>query len=254
MRQTLLEMVQAILAAMDSDEVNSINDTVESSQVALLIKNVYYDIAVDLDLKEHNTVFELEASGSSARPTYMTLPTNVTRLDTIKYNNMEASDTYSDYKGVSFMPFAEFLDAQNVLREQSSNVGQMSFVLDGLTFEVMYATDKQPEWYTQLKENVLLFDSYDRTLDTTLQKSKTLCEGAVYPVFSLADTFTPDLDPTQFSYLLNRAKVRAFNELKQAQNQEAASETRRQKIIVQKRKHRVPRESYFDTAPKFGRK
>ena len=38
MRYNLLEMVQRVLAAMDSDEVNSITDTAESVQVALLIE------------------------------------------------------------------------------------------------------------------------------------------------------------------------------------------------------------------------
>lgn len=41
MRKTLLEMVQDILSEMDSDEVNSINDTVEAEQVATIIKNCY---------------------------------------------------------------------------------------------------------------------------------------------------------------------------------------------------------------------
>ena len=39
MKRTLLEMTQDILSAIDADEVNSIDDTVEATQVATIIKN-----------------------------------------------------------------------------------------------------------------------------------------------------------------------------------------------------------------------
>jgi hypothetical protein len=38
-KMTLLEIVQDILSDMDSDEVNSINDSVESLQLAQMIKS-----------------------------------------------------------------------------------------------------------------------------------------------------------------------------------------------------------------------
>ena len=44
MKQTLLELTQDVLNAIDGDDVNSISDGVESLQVAQDIKNVYYDL------------------------------------------------------------------------------------------------------------------------------------------------------------------------------------------------------------------
>ncbi len=41
MKYTLLEIVQEILSDMDSDEVNSIDDTTESEQVATIVKSTY---------------------------------------------------------------------------------------------------------------------------------------------------------------------------------------------------------------------
>ena len=40
-KMTVLEMVQDILNDMDSDEVNSINDTIEAQQVANTVRTVY---------------------------------------------------------------------------------------------------------------------------------------------------------------------------------------------------------------------
>ena len=41
MKFTLLEMVQEILSDMDSDEVDSIEDTVEAEQVATIVRSTY---------------------------------------------------------------------------------------------------------------------------------------------------------------------------------------------------------------------
>lgn len=254
MRMTLLEMVQLILSSMDSDEVNSYDETTESMQVALLLKSVYYDIANDLGLDEHEEIFELIASGDNAKPTLMTLPTNAIRLDTINYDNKADSDTYSDYRLVKFMPFDKFMDMMNSLRGSETGIGQMTFTnAEGESFEVIYRTDKMPEYYTTWNDNTLLFDSYDSSIDTTLQKSKTRCYGSLYSTWTMSNSFIPDLDPTQFSYYINRAKARAFAEMKQSANQEAASEARRQKIITQKRKTTIQGLSSFDRSASFGR-
>jgi hypothetical protein len=254
MKFTLLEMVQEILQSMESDEVNSIDDTVESYAVAVLIRSVFYDLAIDLGLPEHEGLFELIASGDSTKPVLMTVPSGVSLVRNIKYNNKLTSETYANYKEVSFKNFEDFLVDQTTLTGQSSNVGQMTFTSNGDSFEVMYRTDKMPQFYTTMDDNQLIFDSYDSTEDTTLQKSKTMCMGVIYPTFDLTDNFTPDIDPPQFSLLKNRAKVRAFAELKQAQNAEAAGEARRQKIIVQKRKETISTEPFMFKVPRrFGR-
>lgn len=254
MQYTLLDMVQIILSAMDSDEVNSISDTVESNQLALLIRGVYYDLATDIGLPENETLFELTASGSASRPTLMTMPVNVIKMNWVKYDNKEDSETHKNYKPVEFMPFVQFLERQQGLREQTTGVGSMSFTQNGETFEVLYNSDRMPMYYTSTNDRQLIFDSYDATIDTTLQKSKTMCHGVVYPTFELEDTFVPDLDATQFSLLVNKAKVRAFAELKQAENREASAEARRQKIIVQKRKRSVPDIPEVYKVARFGRK
>lgn len=253
MRYTLLEMVQTILASMDSDEVDSISDTVESQQVATLLKGVYYDLAVDLKLPEHDGLFELTASGSSSQPTLMYVPSAVCRIDQVRYNNKLSTDTYSNYQNVYYKPWNEFQDMQQSLKDATSNVGEMTFTNNGESFEIMYWNNRMPTWFSSVDDYTLVFDAYDSDEDTTLQKSKTQCYGAVYPTWTESDAFEPDLDPTQFSYLINRAKVRAFAELKQATNQEAAAETRIQKIRNQTVKRRVPNLTEHERLPKYGR-
>lgn len=256
MISTLLEATQEILSALDSDEVNSINDTVESYQVATVLKAVYYDMIVDLDLLEHHTTFGLEASGDADKPVLMSKPTNVTRIDNIQYDIRTADEDHANYQPISYVPFDEFIIRQQGLREVESGVGEIIVEgSNGDTFTFMYRTDKEPQYFTTFDDETVLFDSLDTTVDTTLQQSKTLCVGVAYPSFSMQDDFTPDLEATQFRYWINRAKVRAFAELKQSPNQEAAGEARRQKIIIQKRKHNIAtRPAIYDVAARYGRK
>ena len=255
MRYTLLEMVQLILSSMDSEEVNSISDTVESEQVANLLKSVYYDIATDLELPEHETLFQLTASGDANIPVLMTVPSTVTKVREIRYNCKETADTYPDWRVLEYKPFPDFLEDQQSLREWTTGVDSQTVTLNGSTYEMLYRTDKMPQYYTTADDQQFFFDSLDITIDTTLQASKTMCSGSVYPTFTLSDAFAPDLDPTQFAYFINRAKVRAFNELKQVANEEAIGEARRQKIIVQKRKRKTPNlAEVYRLGSRFGRK
>lgn len=255
MRYTLLEMTQLMLAALDSDEVNSITDTVESNQVAQLLRGVYYDLATELELPVHSGLFQLTPSGDAAIPCIMSLPTRVIRLDWVKYDRRLAEDTYPDFVEVEQVSWEDFLVLSYSLRELTSDVADMTVTSDYSDdeFTIIVRTDSFPERWVALNNRQLIFDAYDSEQDTTLQASKTMCHGQMYPEFTLQDSFEPELDPTQFAYFLNRAKVRAFAELKQVQNSEAASEARNQKIIIQKRARRLPRQKEVFRNPRYGR-
>lgn len=85
MKYTVLDMTQSILSAMDSDEINSINDTVEASQVAECIRTTYNSMVSRLNLPANNQLIQLTASGTAAQPVLMTMPDGVQRLDWLKY-------------------------------------------------------------------------------------------------------------------------------------------------------------------------
>lgn len=91
--QTLLNIVQNILSAMSSDEVNSIGDTVESMQVAQIVQNKYYDIVARGDLTLDNQLFQLNPSDTPNIPVLMTLPVGVSRIDWLKYYDTNPADS-----------------------------------------------------------------------------------------------------------------------------------------------------------------
>lgn len=90
--QTLLTMVQNILSAMSSDEINSISDTTESMQVAQIIQNKYYDLAARGDLTQHETLFQLLPSNDVTQPTLMFIPSGISKLDWLQYYDTNPND------------------------------------------------------------------------------------------------------------------------------------------------------------------
>ena len=70
-KMTLLEFVQDVLNDLDSDEVNSISDTVEATQIANVCRSVYYDVITTVDLPEHTELMTVTGLSDSSRPNFM---------------------------------------------------------------------------------------------------------------------------------------------------------------------------------------
>jgi hypothetical protein len=121
------------------------------------------------------------------------------------------------------------------------------------TVTVLYVSDKAPEYWTCWNDDTILFDSYDATVDTTLQKVKTLCGGEKGVVFTLSDSFTPDLDDSQFAMLLNESKALAWAELKQTVHAKAERNSRNLQISALKNKRAVGGRNQVQS-PNYGRK
>jgi hypothetical protein len=100
----------------------------------------------------------------------------------------------------------------------------------------------------------LVFDSYDSTVDSTLQQSKTLCYGLKDYTWTETDTFVPPLDAEQFPLLLNEAISLAWSELKQAQHAKAESMARRGWTNLQHSKNRINTVTELQKLPDYGRK
>jgi len=68
---TLLDMTQNILSAMDSDPVSSIDETVESVQVADLVKEAFFEIISQRDWPFLFQLVQLTGLGDTSNPTKM---------------------------------------------------------------------------------------------------------------------------------------------------------------------------------------
>jgi len=246
-KMTLLEMTQDILSDMDSDEVNSINDSVESLQVAQIIKTTYYNIIDGRDYDFLYELFQLDASGTSSRPTHMKLPENIIDLKYIKYNCKTLTDTKDKYLKIKYLMPEDFME---VVDKRDSSKSNVTVVTDPTGISINVMNDKAPEYFTSFDDENLVFDSYDSEVDTTLQNNKTQCHGKRSVAFTLLDSFTPDLPVQMFSYLLAEAKSTAFVTLKQMPNAKAEQISNSQKRRMSQDAWRVKNGIHY---PNYGR-
>ena len=276
MKMSLLDLTQNILSALSSDNVNSYTDTVESQQVAEIIRTVYFNVIARAGLPDQNKLFQLDASTDASLPVLMYRPDNVDKIEWIKYYDAgtlleESSDRIHDlnldltlnaddtpaapsYKYVKIISIKNFIDMINKFNVNEDEVKAYTFQEGGNSFNLLYRNDITPQYCTVIQNYYILFDSYDNSLDTTLQASKTMCFGQTIPVFLMQDDFIPVMDDEQFPLLLSEAKSLAFLELKQTVHSKAEQETRRQWNFVQKNKSLTDKPSYFDQLPNFGRR
>jgi hypothetical protein len=125
------------------------------------------------------------------------------------------------------------------------------------TIDFRYRNDKAPEYYTSFDDRQIVFDSYDADVDSTLQKSKTICFGLKESSWTKSDAFVPALDSQQFHLLLQEAKAQAWVELKQLTNEKAERKARRSWVLLASKKNRAnynAKSYYYNDYPDYGMK
>lgn len=249
MKMTLLEIVQNILSAMDSDEVNSIHDTVESEQVAKVVKETFYELFGPLTIPEHKSIVKLQGYGDLTRPNYLKIPDNVKRIDWIKYRNVHNVDRFDD---LDYYTPEDFF--QRVLQTTINNDNIQS-VTDTSGVSYYIKTNESPRFYTVMNDRDLIFNSYDATYDSTLQGSKTFAWGTLNQEWELQDDFIPPIDEELFPLLLAETKSVCFINIKQVASQKEEQRARRQKLAFQHRKYKdeQQKKSYWNTGLNYGR-
>jgi len=260
MKYTLLELTQDILSSMDSDEVNSIWDTPESLQVVKVIKTVYDDIISRSDLASNKALFNLTASNDTDKPVVMYKPETIDRIDWIKYNGHTLTETSPNWREMYYIPVEDFIERGHSLNSAEPDVSSMELESNGFTLTFYYKNDSAPEYYTSYNDNMIIFNSYDASVDNTLMSSKTLCHGSLKTDFVEEDPYVPNLQPQQFALLLNEAKSLAWTELKQVTHAKAEQTAKRNWRHLQKTRRNIPTESFhnlthpFNQLNNFGRK
>lgn len=229
---TLLEMTQSILSAMDSDSVSSIDDTVESVQVADTIREVYEEMMSSRDWPFLMTLSSLEGLGNVSYPTKMRIPEGVNKLFWVKYDKTD----------VEYLPPKLFID----MLDQRSGTDIDS---NG------YCLSRNPLYWTSVDDNYVLFDSINQSVDTTLVSSKCQCYCVRVPTWTHVDTFVPDIPEKVFPTLLAEAKATCFLNIKQQANNKEEYKARKGRVRLQNEAWRVNDGEYkYNTNVNYGRK
>ena len=243
MKRTLLQIVQNILSDMDSEDVNSISDSIEAEQIASVVRDVYYNMVSTRMIPEHQELVKLVSLSNSARPTHFQVPDSVKRIDFIRYNVSTDSDI--EFREIQYIEPLLFL----TLHQDGANIDTV-YDVNGNT-PLLIRNDQMPTYYTSFDDLHIVMDSYKSDTDQILAENKTQALGHKIPTFTISDNFTPDLDEVLFPYLIAESKSTCFSLFKSGVDQKIEQAARRQKSYMQSDMYRVKKEN---KRPYYGRR
>lgn len=227
-------MTQNILSAMDSDNVNSIDDTVESIQVADVIKESFFDMLSQREWPFLMQLSELQGLSDINNPTKMQMPSTWNKVKWLKYNK----------KDITYLPPTEFSDLIDSRTATTGVVNSNGYVINS-----------DPLYWTTYDDKFIYFDGYNSNVDSTLQGSKTKAYVAMAPLWTHSDSFIPDIPEKFFPALLSESKAQCFINLKQQQNMREERKSQRNRMIMRNEAWRNEYgEIKYNTKVNYGRK
>lgn len=220
---------------MDSEDVNSLTDTVEAQQIASICEDVYHTFIVEKKVPEHQQLLELTALADSNFPTHFKYGDGVKTVDKIYYDWSEVSGE-TNWKEVIFLEPLKFLSMTD---NQSADYSLVADKSGGTNLNI--GTDNHPTYYTSFDNDHIVMNSYKSTVDSTLQESKSRAYGLKYPTFTISDDFVPDLDDTLSTLYLNECKLMCVSLLKKEVPPKLEQTSRRLRAHTQGDRHKTKR-------------
>lgn len=238
-KMTLIEMVQNIASALETDEVNSITDTTESLQIAEVIKETFYEQFNNIFIPEHQVVFKLDSVSDLDRPNYLRLPSNISKIEWLKYYDFRSLH-YNGY--LQYITPEEFLN--RTLDYYLSPDTTVTQVTDGSGVVYGVRNNTPPSCYTILDDDLVVFDSYDLAYESTMEGVNSVGFGIQAQEFEMVDEFVPPIDGNLFPLLLAESKATCFVNLKQITSSKEETRARRQRIRMQNDQFRSRKAQY----------
>jgi len=252
-KPTLIEIVQDILSDADGDEVNDVDDTIESTQCARVIQDTFRNIVDRYDLKVHNQLDQLTATDSNT-PTVMDRPEGLFDIKEIQYDKREEAGDDPAYQRVQYMDPLDFLTMTGSRTSSDSTITAMALT-GGSNHSILIRNDQAPTFYTQLEGyDSFVFDAYDVALEANLQTSKTLVYGTVKPTLSLTSAAVIDLPEHLYTLLRNDARAFFFDLYKDGATREVDKRQRRSEVRSQRERYLTRNQQERQSGPDYGRK
>lgn len=249
---TLIEMVQKILEALGSDEVNSISDSVEATQTARLLEDVYYDLLNQNDWPWLTELIQLEAVADADRPTFLRIPDTVTRIDDLRYDCTDRvadpDEDLLDIRQVQWLAPIDFLNKTQGRNGEQTNAQEVT-TFNGVRFLIL--NDVCPTYWTSFDDEYVITDSFDNTIESTLESSRSQVLVKQIPIFTLTDDFVADAPNNFFPLWLADAKQSAFNYWRQEASPQDQKRSQRGLSVMRRDANRTNND---DGRVKFGRR
>jgi len=249
-QRTVLELVQGILNEMGSDKVNSISDTIEAEDVAGILGQVYSEIVDEYSLPSTQSLRALTGLGDTDLPNVMEIQDDAWNVKWIKYDCRLDVSGNKTYRDIIYMAPIDFVTLVN--GQPSTDTTNYQVVQWDANVPLVINKYKAPTYWTSFDDTLIVFDSYDSNVDSTLQSSKSIYLVETRPVFTVDDDFLPDIPENLENLLYITALNRCMSTKTKELNPKTNQEENRLRVRGQRNKWRQGRQEF--TGPDYGRK
>jgi len=213
MKLTLLQVINFYMEHTDGFRISTLDDSIESQQVASIAEKVFYDLQNDVFGNHHlETLIQLEALADNTKPNYLKLPDNALDIhnDAVMYN-VTTDVTEIEMKELTYLTPLEFLNLIGLKKVKTTN----QVVTDFNGYKMTIDNNKAPEYFTSFDDSYLVFDSYNKAVDSTLQQSKTGVITQQQKTFSKSDNYIIDFPEWFHTTYLNQVMSEASAALRE---------------------------------------
>jgi len=235
-KRTILKLIQDLGAAIGSDEIDTLDETIEASEIADILEQTVTEVISRKRwefLKDRIRQLDDRAGGSTQLNT-LVIPSDVTRVNCLRYRdtNNTAITTFLDLTYMQPCEFIEFVQARN---STDSNITAIAND-DGVLINVL--TDNAPTRWTSFDEENITFDAYDASVGTGNLIADSVIIADIVPVIDYTDpTATLKLPERMETLIFNEALSYCNYRLRQTRDPRADRIARRQHISLREQEH-----------------
>lgn len=227
---SLLSIVQDILNDISGDEVNSIQDTTESMQVAAIVRSAWLDMMTSRnwdftkELIQPSSVFGVNA------PTTAFFDNSMKELIFVNYSiSRQPGDPNPEIRCLKYLHPDQFINYCNQRDLSSPNVKE-SYDASGIAIRIL--NNQGPTYYTSFDERSITLDSYNSDVETNISVDNFQAYAYVIPDWVHEDNAIPVLPLEAIPMLTEEAKSRAAAKLRQQPDQKSEQEAYRQRKFL----------------------
>lgn len=241
-KKTILKLVQRIGEAISSDEIDTLNETIEAVEITNILEDSFTEVMNRRDwefLRDRVLQMDVRAGGDT-KLFNLTIPLNVTKLQEVRY--IDDNGKFPTLEYVTSLVFIERVQARDVSQANITAIDND----DGVALNII--TDQPPTFYTSFDEENLSFDAHDATRGTGNLIADSVIIANIIPAVDFTDpTATLPIPERMETLVLNEAIATAGVRLRQVVDTRAERIARRQGIKLRELEPKTQRDQQVRT-------
>lgn len=246
-KYTMLEYVQLIGEAIESDEIDELDETIEATTIMNILQQTYNEVLDRRDwefLRDRVVQLDPRNAADAAQINQLRIPESVTAIQCLRYLS-----TQGKYTDLTYLQPCDFLAQLHGRNAADANIATVPNP-DGVPMYIL--TDKAPTYYTSFDEESIAFDAYETVRGIGNQLADTVIVGNIKPVPVWANPLAVLPIPERMnSLVLNEAIATANYRLRQTADPRAERLARRQNIKMRELEPKTQRDNQEKT---YGRR